>query len=105
MNKQTFLFILATWLVLNAIFPLFFNSIERIFQNKIDALVKKSLHVAMMLILGLIQLFLIVFFAPNIFLFAIIERVYPAFFKIKFIEESGVYFTMHAVIKKSFWSK
>ena len=58
----------------------------------------------MMLILGLIQVFLIVFYAPNIFLFAIIERVYPDFFKIKYIEKSGVYFAMHAVLKKNFWS-
>jgi len=105
MDKQTFLFILAIWLVLNAIFPLFLNSIERLFQNKIDALVKKSLRVIMMLVLGLIQVFLIAFFAPNIFLFAIIERIWPTFFKIKFVEESGVYFAMHAILKKNFWSE
>ena len=105
MDKQTLLYVLAAWLVLNAIFPLFINSIERLFQGKIDALVKKSLRFVTMLVLGLIQVFLIAFFAPNIFLIAIIERIWPAFFKIKSIEESGVYFAMHTILKKNFWSK
>lgn len=105
MDKQTLLYVLAAWLVLNAIFPLFLNSIERLFQDKIDALVKKSLRMVKMLALGLVQVCLIVLFAPNIFLFAIIERIWPAFFKIKSIEESGVHFAMHAILKKNFWSK
>jgi len=105
MDKQTLFFILAIWLVLNVLFPLFLNSIERLFHDKIDALVKKSLHVVTLLALGLIQIFLIALFAPSILLFAIIERINPAFFKIKSVEKSGLYFATHAILKKNFWSK
>ncbi len=105
MEKQTLFLVLTTWLVLNAIIPLLLGSFERLFQDKIDAFVKKSLGAVMALFLGLIQIFLITFFAPNIFLIAIIERVWPAFFKNKHIEESGIYSAMHAILKKDFWSK
>ena len=102
---KTLIYILATWLVLNAILPLFLNSIERLYQKNIDAFVQTSLHIVVLLMLSFIQIVLIAFFAPNILLMATIERLWPAFFKISFIEKSGAYSAMQLLLKRDAWSR
>jgi hypothetical protein len=103
MDKQTIFIIFGAWIALNVIFPLILNSIERLYQNRIDVLVKRCFNVIVIIIMGATQVCLIVFLAPTIFLIAIIERIWPAFFEIKCVRDTGIYLDIHRILKKNFW--
>ncbi len=54
------------WIVINAFFPLFLNSIERQYQNQIDNVVGRVGKFLRKFFIKLIQLALIIFLFPNI---------------------------------------
>jgi hypothetical protein len=89
---------------MNAIFPLILNSLERLYQPKIDGMVKGLAHLTKFLILGLLQLIVIVFFAPTILLVIMFEHIYPRIFEFERVKRSGIKQTMHTVMSKEFWS-
>lgn len=80
MEIKIIFYIILVWLFINAIFPIFLNSIERIYQSQIDKHVKYLLSFTYSLTNKLIRYFLILFFAPIIILVIIFENIYPKLF-------------------------
>ena len=103
MKLSTLLWIFGVWLFLNAVFPLFINSLERLYQPSIDAVVRWVTKWVATILLALLQLLLIVLFAPNILVVGILERICPRIFQVQWVKETYVYPTMHLVLTGSFW--
>ena len=86
---------------MNAMFPLFFNSVERLYQSRIDAAVRCSIRWVTITFLALFQFVFIVFFAPTILLLGVLERLCPRVLDVKWMKES--YAAIHLVLTKRFW--
>lgn len=104
MTTKTLIWVLVIWLLSNAIFPFVLNSLERLYQDKIDVAVGRSLRGLRWLLLAACQVVLIAYFAPLILIFAVVERLCPVVLKMKPIQESGVYSALHLVLTARFWS-
>lgn len=104
MTTETLIWVLVIWLLSNAIFPLVLNSLERLYQDKIDVAVGRSLRGLRWLLLAACQVVLIAYFAPLILILAVVERLCPAVLTTKPVHESGVYSALHLVLTARFWS-
>lgn len=70
--QQVILAILA-WIVLSALFPLFFNSVERLYQKEIDQMVSSALTFGVAVLWRVLQLISIVIMLPTIVLVTALE--------------------------------
>ena len=78
------MFIVLTWLALNALAPLFLNSFERLYQRQIDFVVRGAVSKAMGLLFFLLRLSMIVIMLPTVVIVIIAERLFPKLFRIQF---------------------
>ena len=82
------LWIIAAWILLNVIVKLFINSIERIFKDRIDQVVKKSPYVLGVALVELFRYLLIILFLPTIVFVMLLPkrsklRVFMEFIELK----------------------
>jgi hypothetical protein len=103
MKLSTLFWVLGTWLFLNAIIPLIINSLERLYQPSIDAAVRSSLSYARTVFLALVQLLLIVLYAPTIVILGVIERLCPRLLETELVKQSDIYHSTSLVLKRAFW--
>jgi len=79
--KPIYLFWIVTiWILSNALFPLFINSLERLYQRQIDNTVAGFLSICRMLLVGGLRLFFYVFFAPATLTIVLGEKMFPKHF-------------------------
>lgn len=75
MNPKTLIVAALVWVAINAVVPLLVNSIERLFQQRIDRFVGGLVSAVALAAIRLLQGVLIVVTAPTIASLAILERV------------------------------
>ena len=100
MSPRAILFIALAWVVLNALFPLFLNSIERQYQSQIDGLVRGAITLSARGLLRFLQLFLLILMLPTILLTLLCERVYLKLFSIQYFAD--IQLAKNAVLGKEF---
>ena len=105
MSQNTLIWLIIIWLLSNALFPLILNSLERLYENKIDFIVERSLKGLSWVFLCVIQMILICYFSPLILILALLERIYPKILEKKFIKNSGITSTMQLLLTKNFWKE
>lgn len=66
--------IFVIWIAINFVFPLFFNSIERQYQNQIDMVVRSGVSLISQFFVRLLQLALIVIVFPNLLIGIIVQN-------------------------------
>ena len=103
MSVMTILYIIIIWIGLNAIVPLIINSIERLYQPQIDALVKGLVTVMKWAAIRLLQGFLIVFCLPTIGLVLLFERIYPKVFENRYAADTR--YGMRLLFTKDWWNE
>jgi hypothetical protein len=103
MNVSPLIWIAVAWVLLNAIFPLFLNSLERLYKHKIDSAVKGLVHLTGFLTIGLVQLFFMALFAPTFLAVKILELVYPHFFEFVRVKKTEIKPGMDIIFSKQFW--
>lgn len=102
MNIKTLIYVILAYLIVNAVTPLLLNSVERLFQHKIDIFVKRVFSLFMFVCSKFFQFALIIFFAPNISLLWAIRKVYPPFVKNKYVLELRLYPLIDTLLKRDF---
>jgi hypothetical protein len=73
MSFQQVLLAILAWIVLSALFPLFFNSVERLYQKEIDRVVSGALTFGVAVLWRVLQLIVIVIMLPTIVLVTALE--------------------------------
>lgn len=102
MTIKSLFYVFIAWLLLNAIFPMFLNSIERLYQIKIDFIVRGITSLLKRIMLGVLQIILIIWCLPTIVLMKILERTFPKIFTYKFW--ATVQHSMNPLVTRDFWA-
>ena len=87
MSIKTLIYIGVVWLFLNAIIPILFRSLERIYQRQIDLFVKGFVSILRLSILILMQGFLILLYLPTIILGTFFIWLLPEIFSKEALEK------------------
>ena len=102
MTTKSLFYVFIAWLLLNAIFPMFLSSIERIYKVKIDFLVRGITSLLKWIMLGVLQIILIIWCLPTIVLMVLLERIFPKIFTYRFW--ASVQHSMNLLVTKDFWA-
>ena len=102
MTTKSLFYVFIAWLLLNAIFPMFLSSIERIYKVKIDFLVRGITSLLKWIMLGVLQIILIIWCLPTIVLMILLERTFPKIFTYK--SWASVQHSMNLLVTRDFWT-
>ena len=102
MTTKSLFYVFIAWLLLNAIFPMFLNSIERLYKVKIDFIARGITSLLKRIILGVLQIILIIWCLPTIVLMVLLERIFPKIFTYRFW--ASVQHSMNLLVTKDFWA-
>lgn len=75
MKTEQILLVIILWLLINALFPLFLKSVDRLYQKEIDQFVAASLSIGVTILLRVFQLLSIIIMLPNISLVTAAEHI------------------------------
>ena len=102
MTTKSLFYVFIAWLLLNAIFPMFLSSIERIYKVKIDFIARGITSLLKRIILGVLQIILIIWCLPTIVLMILLERTFPKIFTYK--SWASVQHSMNLLVTRDFWA-
>ena len=101
MSIKAWVYIVFIWVILNALLPILFRSVERIYQPQIDFLVKGLVSILRWVVLRLLQIILIGVCLPSIVSVPVLEHIYPKIFSIKYFSDMRI--GMRSLFRKDFW--
>ena len=78
MTTWQVLLVILLWLLVNAFFPLFLNSVERQYQQQIDRLVVRSISIVVAILLRAFQILSIMIMLPTVVLVTVTEQMVGA---------------------------
>jgi len=99
---KSLFYVFIAWLLLNAIFPMFLNSIERLYQVKIDFIARGITSLLKWIMLGVLQIILLIWCLPTILLIVLLERTFPKIFTYK--SWASVQHSMNLLVTRDFWA-
>jgi predicted membrane protein len=102
MAPRYLIYIIIVWIAANALFPLFLNSVERLYQKQIDRTVAGTIRATKSFLLFLLRVFLIVLMLPTIVLVIIFERTFPKVFRIRYLAE--IQYSVALLFKRDLWN-
>lgn len=97
MTTRQLILIVIVWLVANAIYPLLLNSLERLYQNRIDRFTQGVVRFGIAAAILCINVILFVILLPSILLVFATEKTLPSLYKHKFFED--MQYAIHLVTK------
>lgn len=103
MTTKQLIIIISAWLIANAIYPLILNSLERLYQDRIDSAIKGLVRVAVAVISFSLQLCLFLIYLPSILFVLATENTIPSLYRWEWFAD--MQYGMHLIARFRFWKE